>query len=142
MEKSSQTRAVLILLAWVTPWLPSWNSGVTLVRGAPSRMPTKKTQDLGNIRDVKSQRPPVAPSAAVECAAAGDTTPGMVDDDEGYSSCSEGPQDRTFGEETGVDPRQTTLTMHWAQTAFRTAREPRSKHGELLNCRDGVPLPL
>ena len=138
MEKSSQSRAVLILLAWVTPRLPFWNSGVTQVRGAPSRMPPKKTHNLRNITDV----PPVAPSTAVECAAAEDTTPGMVDDDEGYSSCSEGPQDRTFGEEVGVDPRQTTLTMHWAQTAFRTAREPRSKHGELLNCRDGVPLPL
>ena len=89
MEKSSQTRAVLILLAWVTPWLPSWNSGVTLVRGAPSKMPPKKTHNLGNIRDVKSQLPPVAPSAAVECAAAEDTAPGMVDDDEGYSSCSD-----------------------------------------------------
>ena len=52
-------------------------------------MPPKKTHNLGNIRDVKSQLPPVAPSAAVECAAAEDTTPGMVDDDEGYSSCSD-----------------------------------------------------
>ena len=61
VEKSSQTRAVLILLAWVTPWLPSWNSGVTLVRGAPSKMPPKKTHNLGNIRDLSPSFRPLRP---------------------------------------------------------------------------------
>jgi len=81
VEKSSQTRAVLILLAWVTPWLPSLN-GVTQVRGAPSRIPQKRSQKLANIKE--KPLPSVAPTAAVECAAAENTTPRMVDDG-GYS---------------------------------------------------------
>ena len=129
MEKSSQTRAVLILLAWVTPWLPFWNSGVTLVRGAPSRMPPKKTHNLRNITDV----PPVAPSTAVECAAAEDTTPGMVDDDEGYSSCSdEFDNDPRTGFGCSVNLQQTTLTMHWAQQAFQDAEDTVAGRGELF----------
>jgi len=59
-EKSGQTRARVFLLAWVTPWLPSWNSGVTLVRGAPLRMPPKK-HNLANL-GARGAAKPLLPS--------------------------------------------------------------------------------
>ena len=136
MEKSSQTRAVLILVAWVTPWLPSWNSGVTLVRGAPSRMPPKRSHRLGNIK--KNPLPSVAPTHAVGCAAAGGTATDMVDG-EGYSTCSEdSDSDSTCSEDSDCDMgrpvvrRQSTLTMHWAQQAFQDTQEPVPGRGELF----------
>jgi len=135
VEKSSQTRAVLILLAWVTPWLPSLN-GVTQVRGAPSRIPQKRSQKLANIKE--KPLPSVAPTAAVECAAAENTTPRMVDDG-GYSTCSEdSDSDSTCSEDSGSDigrsvvRRQSTLTMHWAQQAFQDTQEPVAGRGELF----------
>ena len=89
MEKSSQTRAVLILLAWVTPWLPSWNSGVTLVRGAPLRMPPKK-HNLANLGARGAAKPllPSTPTTAEEYAATEeDTAFDVMDgDEEGHSS--------------------------------------------------------
>ena len=133
------------LLAWVTPWLHYWNSGVALAWGASLRMPPKK-HCLANpgARGVARPLLPSTPTTADKCSAADEGSPvGVMDgDDGGYPPCSEDPQDRAFGEEIGVDPRQAAPTMHWAQTAFQNAREPRSKHGELSNCRDGVPLPL
>jgi hypothetical protein len=136
VEKSSQTRAVLILVAWVTPWLPSWNSGVTLVRSAPSRMPPKRSHRLGNIK--KNPLPSVAPTHAVGCAAAGGTATDMVDD-EGYSTCSgDSDSDSTCSEDSDCDMgrpvvrRQSTLTMHWAQQAFQDTQEPVPGRGELF----------
>ena len=142
MEKSSQTRDVLILAAWVTPWLPSWNSGVTLVRGAPSRMPPKTSHNLANLK--KKSIPFVAPTPAVECAAAEEehgvhsTTTNMVDD-EGHSTCSkDSDSDSTCSEDSDSDMgrsvfrRQPTLTMHWAQQAFQDTQETMAGRGELF----------
>lgn len=78
-----------------------------------------------------AQGPPKTPTAAVAGAAAEDhafaNTTYDDDEEEGYSSCSDGPES-DFGEEIGVDPRQITLTMHWSQVAFQDTREP----GEVL----------
>lgn len=136
MEKSSQTRAVLILAAWVTPWLPSWNSGVTLVRGAPSRMPPKRSHHLANIK--KKSIPFVAPTPAVECAAAEEDY-GVHSNDEGHSTCSkDSDSDSTCSEDSDSDMgrsvvrRQSTLTMHWAQQAFQDTQETMAGRGELF----------
>ena len=96
-------------------------------------MPPKKSRSC-NFGPL-AQGPPKTPTAAVAGAAAEDNafanTTYDDDDEEGYSSCSDGPES-DFGEEIGVDPRQTTLTMHWSQVAFQDTREPRSSPGEVL----------
>ena len=149
MEKSSKTRAVLILAAWVTPWLPSWTSGVTLVRVAPSRMPPKRSHHLANINNNKKKLkkkpfPFVAPTPAVECATAEEdhgvhsTTTNMVDDED-HSTCSkDSDSDSTCSEDSDSDMgrsvvrRQSTLAMHWAQQAFQNTQETMAGRGELF----------
>ena len=69
----------------------------------------KKTQPLFNLgaRGAAKPLPPSSPTTAEECAAAEekDSPVDVMDDDEvGYSSCSEGPQDRAFGKESGWIP--------------------------------------
>ena len=145
MEKSSKTRAVLILAAWVTPWLPSWTSGVTLVRVAPSRMPPKRSHHLANINNNKKKLekkpfPFVAPTPAVECAATEEdhgmnsTTTNMVDDED-HSTCrKDSDSDSMCSEDSDSDMgrRQSTLTMHWAQLAFQDTQETMAGRGKLF----------